>query len=415
VLTNDSLIYFSLWKKKHKMMKKLVLISLLLLNTAMAQVKKGESVPDLNFKTLLNAPSKQVNLSALKGKVVIIEFWATWCGACLNAMPHLNQLQKAYPKQVQVITVSSESEKRIATFIKSRPSVLWSAVDTAETVSKLFPHQLIPHSVVISPEGKLIATTNPESITALVIDSILKEKQVHLPEKTDLMYGSPEELMLTVFPLPKRIEPRFLMQKEIKGAPGFSTTYPLDSIFKGKRITAVNLGISDLYRLAYGSFGSKRVVDSTSATDKENAYCVDLIVEKNDQLLPAFQQELLKRFDVKAKIVKQLKDVEVLKIIDPDKFKKIALNTNGKRSYFARHGEIDQQSITMADFASYLESYGSRKHIVMDETNSSSKYDIKFSFQPENPSSLEKQLFDMGLILEKKQQLVDVLMIYHSK
>ena len=55
------------------------------------------------------------------------------------------------------------------------------------------------------------------------------------------------------------------------------------------------------------------------------------------------------------------------------------------------------------------------KQIVMDETNSSSKYDIKFSFQPENPSSLEKQLFDMGLILEKKQQLVDVLMIYHSK
>lgn len=396
-------------------MKKLMLISLLLWNTAMAQVKKGENVPDINFKTLLNAPNRQVKLSALKGKVVIIEFWATWCGACLNAIPHLNQLQKTYPKQVQVITVSNESEKKIHTFLKSRPSVLWSAVDTAEMVSKLFPHQLIPHTVIISPEGKLVATTNPESVTTLVIDSILQKKQVHLPNKTDLMYGSPEELMLTVFPLPKGVEHRFVMQKEIKGAAGFSTRYPLDPVYNGRRITAINLGISDLYRLAYGSFGSKRVVDSTRTTDQTIAYCVDILTEKNEQLLPEFQQELLKRFDVKAKIVKQLKDVEVLKIIDPDKFKKIPLNTNGKRSFFARHGEIDQQSVTMADFANYLESYGSRKYIVVDETGSSSKYDLKFSFQPEDRSSLEKQLSEMGLILEKKQQMVDVLMIYHSK
>ena len=396
-------------------MKKLILITSLLLNTAIAQVKKGETVPDITFKTLLNAPNKQIKLSALKGKVVIIEFWATWCGACLNAMPHLNQLQKAYPKQVQVITVSSESEKRIATFLKSRPSVLWSAVDTAETVTKLFPHQLIPHSVLISPEGKLLATTDPEAITTQVIDSILQGKQIHLPEKNDLIYASPEELMRSVFPLPKGIEHRFVMQKEIKGAPGFSTTYPLDSIFKGRRITAVNLGIIDLYRLAYGSFGSKRVVDSASATDREIAYCVDLITEKKEQLLPEFQHELLKRFDVKAKIVKQLKDVELLKIIDPDKFKRIPLNTNGKRTYFARHGEIDQQAISMADFASYLENYGSRKNIIVDETLSSSTYDIKFSFQPEDRSSLEKQLLEMGLVLEKTQQLVDILIIYHLK
>ena len=69
----------------------------------------------------------------------------------------------------------------------------------------------------------------------------------------------------------------------------------------------------------------------------------------------------------------------------------------------------------MADFASYLENYGSRKNIIVDETLSSSTYDIKFSFQPEDRSSLEKQLLEMGLVLEKTQQLVDILIIYHLK
>jgi uncharacterized protein (TIGR03435 family) len=107
--------------------------------------------------------------------------------------------------------------------------------------------------------------------------------------------------------------------------------------------------------------------------------------------------------------------VYVLKINDPVKFKSIPVNTSGNRTYYSRHGEIDQQDMTMADFAEYLESYGIAKLIpVIDETKSTGKFDIKFSFQPENPASLTQILTDMGLSLEKQQRKVDMLVVYKA-
>jgi thiol-disulfide isomerase/thioredoxin len=155
-------------------MKKI--LSLLLsfaMQTTYAQFKNGDTVPDLQFRTLLNAPVNSSSLSLLKGKIVLIEFWATWCGSCLVAMPHLKALQAKYPKTLQVIAVTDETKKRAGLYIKAKPSNFWFAVDTGRKVADLFPHQLIPHSILIGADGKFIAATDPEAITEKVIDSLL--------------------------------------------------------------------------------------------------------------------------------------------------------------------------------------------------------------------------------------------------
>ena len=92
-------------------MKKILLIALLLSNYAFAQVKNGEQVPDIEFKQLLNSSLKTAKLSHFKGKIVFIEFWATWCSPCVAAMPHLQELQKKYKNQLQIITITSETDK----------------------------------------------------------------------------------------------------------------------------------------------------------------------------------------------------------------------------------------------------------------------------------------------------------------
>jgi len=388
-----------------EMKKIIILIALFIAGKVSAQQK------ELNFSVLLNATPKSSNLNALKGKVVVLEFWATWCGSCLIAMPHLSSLQKKFADKLQVIAISSESEQRIGAFLKSRPSNLWFAVDTGETISKVFPHQLIPHTVVISPLGEVLAYTNPEAVTTLVLDSILAGKKIHLPRKADVIFDSPEALMKKVFPLDSIEKSRFLMQQEIKGAPGFSTTYPSDSTYNGKRITAINLGISALYSLAYGNVPYKRVVDKTAGSDKA-AYCMDIIVKDKNDLLSTLQAELLKRFDIQARMEVQQKTVHVLRIVDAGKFSTVPKNLNGNRTYYSRHGEIDQQGITMEDFARYLESYGTGKLLVVNETGNNNKFDIKFSFRPEDPETLTAILEGMGLALVKEQRSVDILNIY---
>src|ERR1700761_7524456 len=99
-------------------MKKLSLIILLIINHAFAQTQNGEAVPEINFQTVLNAPVKSAKLTELKGKVVLLEFWATWCGSCIVAMPHLKELQQQYGNKLQIIAINDETVKRTQQFLK---------------------------------------------------------------------------------------------------------------------------------------------------------------------------------------------------------------------------------------------------------------------------------------------------------
>jgi uncharacterized protein (TIGR03435 family) len=391
-------------------MKKISLLLVLLLNYAFAQTKNETT--DLEFKTILNSPVKQIKLSDLKGKIVLIDFWATWCGSCLEAMPHLKALQQQYKNELQVITVTDETAKRAGQYLSARPSNLWFAIDTDGTIAKLFPHRMIPHTVLLSTDGKVVANTNPEAVTPAVIDSLWHKKEVHLPQKKDNLLGT-EEILDTYFFAADTVKTKFVMQDEIKGGPGMSTTYQTAPAFNGRRITCVNLPLSTLYMIAYGPFPYGRVINQTAQTDdRQRNYCLDLIVADKKDLMPTLQKELSERFDLQARVEQQVKDVYVLKVADPVKTKTIPVHTSGARTYFSRHGEIDQQGITMADFAGYLENYGSVRLPVLDETLLQDKFDIKFSFQPENPASLTQILNDMGLRLEKVRRKIKMLVLY---
>jgi len=394
-------------------MKKLILLLFLLITrTTFAQVQNGAAVPDINFETVLNSPIKQIKLNQMKGKIVILEFWATWCGSCLEAMPHLKGLQKKYKDKLRVITVTNESPKRTEQYLTYRPSNLWLAVDTNEVISSLFPHHSIPHTVLISSAGTLIANTSPQAITSLIIDSILNNQRIHLPEKKDNLMKY-DDILKNHFSVADTVKNRFSMQPEIEGVASTSTTYFSNPVFSGRRITCINLPLTTLYMIAFGNFPYSRMINETGINpDKSPRYCADLIVENKEDLLPSLQKELLKRFDLQAKIELRSKEVYILKVSDPQKAKNISLNTSGKTTYSSSHGEIDQQSITMPGFAEYLENYGSPKRLVEDETHLKNKFDIKFSFQPENPASLTKILSDMGLVLEKEQRNINMLIIY---
>ncbi|MBA4145332.1 MAG: hypothetical protein C0523_06180 [Cytophaga sp.] len=390
-------------------MKRILVVMWLLAQGAVAQVKNGDVVPDLSFR-LLNAPVKTTSMAELKGKVVMIEFWATWCGSCIAAMPHLKELQAKYPEQLRIISVSQETPKRILQFLKARPSEVWFASDSLLSISTAFPHHIIPHTVLISPDGKLVANTSPELVTEAVIGKLLKKQEIKVEEKTDntLTY---EEIINSYFHADDSVKRRFLIQPKIKGAPGFSTTYQDNSTFSGRRLTAVNCGLSNLYRMAYGDFPYNRTVDKIPASEK-NAYCIDLIVPRQKELLAELKKELSVRFDVHAQVRPELKDTYALRIADAEKVKKIPQNTSGVRTYSARHGAVDQQSMTMEDLAAYLESFGVSHIPVVDETNDHTKYDIQFTFQPEDPSSLTKALADMGLELVKTKKELAILYLW---
>ena len=114
---------------------------------------------------LTNLEDKKVKLSDLKGKIVVLDFWATWCGPCRAALPHMQNLVKKYDKsEVAFLFVNTmENEKpdvtknKVSKFIADNKYDLNVLYDLDNNVRKNYLVQGIPCEIVIDKEGNLIA------------------------------------------------------------------------------------------------------------------------------------------------------------------------------------------------------------------------------------------------------------------
>ncbi len=128
----------------------LFLAALLLPASAMA----GENVTDLTLKSI---DGTTVSLSDYKGKVILVNFWATWCAPCLKEMPKLNELQAELgDKGLQIISISADDAKDQAKVkattrrMKYTPKVL---LDTEAKALEVYnPNKDMPFTFIIGPD-----------------------------------------------------------------------------------------------------------------------------------------------------------------------------------------------------------------------------------------------------------------------
>jgi thiol-disulfide isomerase/thioredoxin len=117
----------------------------------------GKPAPDFELK-LLNANGKTLKLSGLKGKAVVVNFWATWCEPCKIEMPWLVELQKKYrPQGLQVIGVAMDDseEKTIASFTH-KMGVNYPILIGTEKVADLYGIDGLPTSFFIDRTGRIL-------------------------------------------------------------------------------------------------------------------------------------------------------------------------------------------------------------------------------------------------------------------
>jgi cytochrome c biogenesis protein CcmG/thiol:disulfide interchange protein DsbE len=106
----------------------------------------GQKAPELVVeKWLTPEPST-------KGKFVLVDFWATWCGPCRKAIPELNKFQKQFSDKLVVVGISDEPEEKIRAM--ATPAIEYaSAMDTQGRMKKQIEVKGIPHVIVIDPQG----------------------------------------------------------------------------------------------------------------------------------------------------------------------------------------------------------------------------------------------------------------------
>jgi peroxiredoxin len=108
--------------------------------------------------TLKDLSGKTWTFAELRGKVVLVNFWATWCPPCRKEMPDLETLYRRFEsKGLVVLGISDEEAAKVAPFIRERKVSFPVLLDPGRKVNEMFVVEGIPKSFVFDREGKLVA------------------------------------------------------------------------------------------------------------------------------------------------------------------------------------------------------------------------------------------------------------------
>jgi thiol-disulfide isomerase/thioredoxin len=170
-----------------------VLLSIVLLavTTALAgpdltSFQEGDAALRERLKTVdsANPPALQVSnwingdaaaLASLKGKIVVLDFWATWCGPCLASIPHTNELAEKYKGKVVFIGVCHpRGGEKMADTVKEKGIKYPVCLDGDGATAKAYAVNGFPDYYIINAEGKLAIADCANDSVEKAIEALLK-------------------------------------------------------------------------------------------------------------------------------------------------------------------------------------------------------------------------------------------------
>lgn len=134
-------------------MKKI--IGIIFLMISLVSFSNNAKAPDFNLKDQYGVTH---SLENYKGKVIFLNFWATWCPPCKKEMPDIENIYKEYgenKKDVVILGVNSEKENEVKKFLKDKGYTFPTVIDENSEVMRKYFIQAFPTSFVIDKEGNV--------------------------------------------------------------------------------------------------------------------------------------------------------------------------------------------------------------------------------------------------------------------
>jgi uncharacterized protein (TIGR03435 family) len=363
-----------------------------------AELKAGSAAPELRLAKLLQAPEgEKADWGHLKGNVVVLEFWATWCAPCIAAMPHLNELaEKFKDKPVRFIAITNEDEAIVTSFIGRRVMKSWVGIDSARTTMKSYDVRYFPYTIVIGRDGKIAAITSPKRLTQEMISELVEgrpavitrqgEKDVTaIAQKAAGQQGPQPRFTLTITP---------------------SASEHSSSVVGTGVIEANGVDLKTALSLVY-DLPKSRVFGPASL--EEARYDVKASMKEGDKndLKPILARTLEASFGLRVRRETREMEVYVLTVAERSPVRIRPASSKDWHSS-SDEGVLAASGASIQALVQGIESKLNQP--VVDETNLKGKYDWDVIFDGKRPESIIEALHkDLGLVLQRAKRPVEVL------
>jgi uncharacterized protein (TIGR03435 family) len=365
----------------------------------------GQPAPPLKLDRILQAPDGAVaTWEALRGKAVVLEFWATWCGPCVAAIPHLNELAEQFKDQpVQFIAITAEEEDVVKPFLQKRPIRAWIGLDADKATSEAYEVTSIPRTILVDKKGRVAAVTHPAAVTPQVLEDLLAGRKISLPDTEGMA------IRAGVLPgdKPQAGDDNALLRVVIRPSTGAG-----GSVWGSGKFTIAGASLKSIVAQAYDS-PSYSTQWRTQVPETLFDVAIALPLKQANLVEPILQDLLREMFGVTGRREMQQRDVLLLSVPPGTK---AALTPGVSRGSSVSSGSSMMQavSITIPTFAANLAGQFSRP--VIDETGIEGRYDFDLKWDPKDPEALAKAVREKyGLLLTSATRPVDVLIVEEAK
>jgi thiol-disulfide isomerase/thioredoxin len=406
-------------------MKKLLLVAFVILTnsvfaqTFMAQTDPpmlGKVCPEFSMSIITpNGTEKNLALSELHGKIIVMEFWATYCAPCIPSLKHFDRLQAQFGDAVKFIAISEENRDKVDPFIAKRGNKnITYAMDWGRKLNDMFYHHFIPHTVVIDQDGIVQAFCSPDEIDQFVIGKLINREPVAFTMKHEYQEASYTQSTgaLQNYDQPIIVnKPKNQTYKiELSNyKPGFATEFVKESSTEYKFI---NCPLTLIYQILYDQKTSRVILDvndkSKYSFENQNLYCLELSIPdylgKNIQEVGLQQLESL--FPLKSKIEARIQKVFSIQKSDIQG----AINSVDSTG-------IIQKGLTIKDLMNYLESNPQlvSNLPVINESGLPDNTILDLDWFQNYPDSIENRLRTLGLHGETKMADIACLVLFEPR
>lgn len=214
-------------------------------------LKVGDRVPDILISKIIRDDKINAKISEFKNQLLILDFFDTFCGSCIDALPKLDSLQKQFGKKIKILPVSYQSENVMKTFFSQNKFLIGRKVELPcivedRILGSYFKHKLISHEVWID-KGIVKAITGTDYVIAKNIQDVLDGRNINWPVKNDMVNFNETELIFVQQKMDQyNTKGSYLKYSGIVGQ--------RDGIDPRKGITTTYDSVNHIYRTSFFNF-----------------------------------------------------------------------------------------------------------------------------------------------------------------